>query len=127
MTQEKANKIFESSLGVQIGSFYCTADDRVFIRYGEAVEHSDHFGLDINAIVEWFRDDEEKSFVQPLLRNLKDMKKTEKDSKELVQDGPMDFYCIAREDDMVPCETQCITCLNKEKEIEQFENDQTRE
>lgn len=33
-----------------------------------------------------------------------------------LEDGPTDFYCIAREDGLVPCETQCITCLKKNSE-----------
>ncbi len=36
MTQEKANKIFDTDLGQQLLSIYCTSDDRVFIRYEEA-------------------------------------------------------------------------------------------
>lgn len=125
MTQARANEIFDSPLGVQISSFFCTADDRVFIRYSEAKEHSKIIGN--KHIDEWFRDDEQESLVQPLLRNLKNMKENEKEIKESVQDGPMDFYCIAREDGMIPCETQCFPCLKKEQEIQDFENDQTRE
>lgn len=61
MTQEKANKIFETELGQQLLSFYATSDDRVFIRYSEAVAHTNDM---INAvggqeyvdteITEWF-------------------------------------------------------------------------
>ena len=36
MTQERANKIFETELGQQLLSIYVTSDDRVFIRYEEA-------------------------------------------------------------------------------------------
>lgn len=56
MTQAKANKILESPLGVQLVSFFCTADDRVFIRYSEAKEHSEIIGN--KHIEEWFYDDE---------------------------------------------------------------------
>lgn len=52
-----------------------------------------------------------------LLPDLKNSKKvTSEDIKDLTQDGPTDFYCIAREDGLVPCETQCITCLKKNSE-----------
>ena len=40
MTQEKANKIFETELGKQLSSFYATSDEEVFIRYKEAVAHT---------------------------------------------------------------------------------------
>jgi len=61
MTQEKANEIFETELGQQLLSFYATSDDQVFIRYNEAVSHTNDM---INAvggqefvdttITEWF-------------------------------------------------------------------------
>ena len=61
MTQEKANKIFDTDLGQQLLSIYCTSDDRVFIRYKEAQAHTNDM---INAvggqefidttITEWF-------------------------------------------------------------------------
>ncbi len=47
MTQEKANEIFETELGQQHLSFYATSDDQVFIRYNEAVAHTN--GM-INAV-----------------------------------------------------------------------------
>lgn len=40
MTQEKANKIFETPLGQQINVIYVTSDDKAFIRYEEAVLHT---------------------------------------------------------------------------------------
>ena len=40
MTQEKASKIFESELGQQLDVIYVTSDDRVFVRYEEALKHS---------------------------------------------------------------------------------------
>tara|TARA_R100000995_G_scaffold66643_1_gene35390 strand:+ start:2480 stop:2698 length:219 start_codon:yes stop_codon:yes gene_type:complete len=61
MTQEKANEVFETGLGQQFSSFYATSDDQVFIRYNEAVAHTNDM---INAvggqeyvdteITEWF-------------------------------------------------------------------------
>ena len=54
MTQEKANKIFDTPLGMQIASFFCTSDDRVFIRYSEAQEHINDAGLVDGTIEEWF-------------------------------------------------------------------------
>ena len=61
MTQEKANKIFDTDLGQQLLSFYTTSDDQVFIRYNEAVLHTNEM---VNAvggqkyvdttITEWF-------------------------------------------------------------------------
>jgi len=61
MTQEKANEILETELGKQLLSFYTTTDDQVFIRYNEAVAHTNNM---INAvggqesvdttITEWF-------------------------------------------------------------------------
>lgn len=40
----------------------------------------------------------------------------EKDSEKLVKED-LYFYCIAREDGMVPCETQCFTCLESQKKL----------
>jgi len=40
MTQEKANKIFGSSLGQQLTVIYVTSDDKPFIRYEEAQLHT---------------------------------------------------------------------------------------
>jgi hypothetical protein len=60
MTQEKINKFFESSLGQQCNELYSTSDDRVFIRYGEAMRHSegkldpDTKPLDDKTIIEWY-------------------------------------------------------------------------
>lgn len=39
MTQEQANKIFDTDLGQQLDVIYVTSDDRVFIREEEAVKH----------------------------------------------------------------------------------------
>ena len=61
MTQEKANKIFETELGQQLLSFYATSDDQVFIRHNEAVAHTNDMinvvgGLEFvdTTITEWF-------------------------------------------------------------------------
>jgi len=40
MTQERADKIFDTSLGQQLEVIYVTSDDRVFIRYEEAALHT---------------------------------------------------------------------------------------
>lgn len=63
MTQEKANQIFSTSLGLQLDVIYVTSDDRVFTRYGEAMAHVDG-NLDPNTnpledrtITEWFPED----------------------------------------------------------------------
>lgn len=60
MTQEKANKIFDTELGQQLGEIFVTSDDRAFIRYEEALKHSNG-ELDANTkpladkkIEEWY-------------------------------------------------------------------------
>ncbi len=40
MTQEEANKVFASGFGSQLNSIYVTSDDHCFIRYEEAVRHT---------------------------------------------------------------------------------------
>ena len=61
MTQEKANKIFDTDLGQQLLSFYTTSDDQVFIRYNEAVLHTNEMVNAVDGqeyidstITEWF-------------------------------------------------------------------------
>lgn len=54
MTQEKANKIFETELGQQLSVLYVTSDDQPFIRYEEAVVHAHESGLVSKEIVEWY-------------------------------------------------------------------------
>ena len=61
MTQDKANEIFKTDLGQQLFSFYATSDDRVFIRYHEAVAHTKDMinavgGQEVvdTTITEWF-------------------------------------------------------------------------
>lgn len=53
MTQEKANKIFETELGQQLNVIYVTSDDKSFIRYEEAVLHTNEM---LNANPENFVD-----------------------------------------------------------------------
>jgi hypothetical protein len=62
MTQEKANKIFETDLGKQLDIIYVTSDDKPFIRYSEAMNHV-NIGVDDNgnpliddSITEWHRE-----------------------------------------------------------------------
>lgn len=63
MTQEKANSIFESGLGLQIDKIHVTSDDRVFIRYEEAVKHTngdldkDTMSLIDKTITVWYQDE----------------------------------------------------------------------
>lgn len=40
MTQEQANKIFATELGQQLNKIFVTSDDKPFIRYEEALKHS---------------------------------------------------------------------------------------
>jgi hypothetical protein len=40
MTQEQINKLLETELGIQLDTLYSTCDDRVFIRYEEALKHT---------------------------------------------------------------------------------------
>jgi hypothetical protein len=40
MTQEKANEIFKTEIGIQLDVIYVTSDDKVFIRYNEALLHT---------------------------------------------------------------------------------------
>lgn len=65
MTQEKANKIFATSLGEQLNVIYVTSDDRAFVRHEEAVKHTNG-ELDPNTqpledktITEWYPEDDE--------------------------------------------------------------------
>ncbi len=60
MTQERANKIFDTDLGQQLDVIYSTSDGRVFIRKEEAIRHSDGNldegtqPLSDKTITEWF-------------------------------------------------------------------------
>lgn len=63
MTQEKANKIFATDLGQQLNVIYVTMDDKPFIRYEEAVLHTNEL-LNANPenfvdtiITEWYPED----------------------------------------------------------------------
>ncbi len=60
MTQEKANKIFETELGQQLNVIYATSDDKPFIRYSEAAQHAkeglDRYGNPLldKSVTEWY-------------------------------------------------------------------------
>lgn len=61
MTQEKANQIFEGDLGRQLLSLFSTSDGRAFIRYEEAVQHTNEMINSVGGqeyvdteIEEWF-------------------------------------------------------------------------
>lgn len=64
MTQEKADSIFNTSLGQQIDVIYVTSDDRMFIRWEEADKHRNGFletdtkPLADQTITEWYPSDE---------------------------------------------------------------------
>lgn len=77
MTQQDANKIFETELGQQLPSIYSTSDDRVFIRYEEAVAHTNHMinstgGQEFvdTTITEWFPEPEKKNVSSEELSNI---------------------------------------------------------
>ncbi len=64
MTQEDADKIFQGGLGGQLLSFFSTSDDMLWVRYEEAVTHTqamrnavgDNEYVD-TSIIEWFESD----------------------------------------------------------------------
>ena len=55
MTQEEANKIFNTELGQQLLSIYVTSDDKPHIRYKEAMAHVNYMidkeGFDFDDII----------------------------------------------------------------------------
>lgn len=60
MTQERMNKVFETGLGEQCNSLFTTSDDKILIRFEEALLHTQG-KLDKNTkplvdktIIEWF-------------------------------------------------------------------------
>ncbi len=53
MTQEKANKIFATDLGQQLSVVYVTSDGKPFVRYSEALLHTNEM---LNADPENFVD-----------------------------------------------------------------------
>jgi hypothetical protein len=61
MTQEKANKIFETDLGGQLDMIYVTSDDKPFIRYDEALEHA--LNLEDSNISFWYPEDDKPETV----------------------------------------------------------------
>lgn len=59
MTQEKAQKIFETELGQQLDVIYSTSDGMAFIRMSEAKNHANGLlegsePLENKTILEWF-------------------------------------------------------------------------
>lgn len=60
MTQEKANKIFDTDLGQQLDIIYSTSDGRAFIRMSEALANTEGTldegskPLEDKTILEWF-------------------------------------------------------------------------
>lgn len=63
MTQEKANKIFATELGQQLNVIYVISDDQAFIRYEDAVLHTndllnaDPENFVDTSITEWYPED----------------------------------------------------------------------
>jgi hypothetical protein len=57
MTQEQANKIFETDLGQQLDVIYVTSDDAIFIRHWEAVQHKHSKDLKDQTITEFYPED----------------------------------------------------------------------
>jgi hypothetical protein len=66
MTQDRADEIFSTELGQQLGVIYVTSDDKPFIRYEEAVKHRNDLmfeNLDNivdSKIVEWYPENRNK-------------------------------------------------------------------
>lgn len=64
MNQEKADRIFNTDLGQQLDMFYCCSDDKVLIRYEEALKHvngeldPNTKSLEDKTITEWYPSDE---------------------------------------------------------------------
>jgi len=63
MTQEQANKIFETQIGIQLEMIYVTSDDVAHIRYKEALAHIDYM-IDVDpegftdlSIDEWYKEE----------------------------------------------------------------------
>lgn len=59
MTQEQADKVFQSDLGCQLDVIYVTSDDKAFIRYEEALKHTkgeldNTLPLTDNSIIEFY-------------------------------------------------------------------------
>jgi hypothetical protein len=66
MTQDKANKIFETQIGEQLEMIYVTSDDKAFVRHGEAIMHTNDMlngdpEKSVDTTVEtWFREYKEE-------------------------------------------------------------------
>lgn len=52
MTQEQANKIFDTDLGQQLDVIYVTSDNQPFIRLEEAQKHTEK--LENKTIIEFY-------------------------------------------------------------------------
>ena len=67
MTQERIDKIFASDFGQQFYVLFSTSDDRVFVRYEEAVRHTrgeldpNTLPLDDPRILDWAQGDEDNT------------------------------------------------------------------
>jgi hypothetical protein len=61
MTQEQVNKIFKTNLGSRIDMIYVTSDDKPFIRYDEALEHT--LSLEDSNITFWYPEEENKIYI----------------------------------------------------------------
>ena len=55
MTQERINKYFQGSIGSQCDTLFSTSDNRVFIRYEDAVFNIKEEGLTDDNILQWCR------------------------------------------------------------------------
>lgn len=67
MTQEKANEIFQTEMGIQLDVIYTTSDDKVFVRYEEALLHTndmlngDPENFVDTKITEWYNENHKKN------------------------------------------------------------------
>jgi hypothetical protein len=67
MTQEKANEIFQTEMGIQLEVIYTTSDDKVFVRYEEALLHTndmlngDPENFVDTKITEWYNENHKKN------------------------------------------------------------------
>lgn len=82
MTQDQANKIFRTDLGSQLQQIHVTSDDKPFIRYDEAFNHSktltDKLITDFYPEVEiTVRESDLRKAQQAILGNIKDALKDE--------------------------------------------------
>ena len=70
MTQEIANKIFQTEMGIQLEVIYVTSDDQVFVRYEEALLHTndmlngDPENFVDTKITEWYNENYKKNILK---------------------------------------------------------------